>query len=92
MEFTPHPGENVVEFRDIPLPSEPDWLEYLERYPDVKNYLITRKLPLEQGAHDHFESNGRAEGRSIHLRAVPGPDEGYYFMFRNIRLEGFRTP
>ncbi|MBI2813947.1 MAG: hypothetical protein HYX71_06660 [Opitutae bacterium] len=93
LELTPQPGANVLEFRDAPLNNEPDWLDYLERYPDVKKHVTAIRVPLEQGAREHYEVHGRAEGRSIRtiLKPEPAPD-GYYFMYRNIRLEGFKKP
>ncbi len=91
LELTPQPGANVLEFRDAPLNNEPDWLDYLERYPDVKKHVSSTRVPLEQGAREHYEGHGRAEGRTIRtiLKPEPAPD-GYYFMYRNIRLEGFK--
>ena len=93
LELTPQPGENVVEFRDAPLNSEPDWMDYLERYPDVMKHLVSHGLPLAAGAQEHFETHGRAEGRTVRTLGKPEPaPDGYYFMYRNIRLEGFRGP
>ena len=93
LELTPQPGPNQLEFRDGPLHPEPDWLGYLERYPDVKEYLVRQHTPLAEGAREHYETHGRSEGRTLPtiLRPEPAPD-GYYFMYRNIRLEGFSTP
>lgn len=93
LELTPQPGANVLEFCDAPLNNEPDWLDYLERYPDVKKHVISTRAPLEQGAREHYEGHGRAEGRTIRIIQKPEPaPDGYYFMYRNIRLEGFKTP
>jgi len=93
LELTPQPGANVLEFRDAPLNDEPDWLDYLERYPDVKKHLATHRIPLEQGAREHYELSGKAEGRTVRLVAKPEPaPDGYFFMYRNIRLEGFKKP
>ena len=93
LDLIPRPGENVLEFRDGSIENKPDWLDYLERYPDVKQYLVAQHLPLEQGAREHYEKAGRAEGRTVHLLASPEPaPDSYYFMFRHIRLEGFRSP
>ncbi len=91
LELTPQPGANVLEFRDAPLNEGPDWLDYLERYPDVKKHVTSTRTPLEQGAREHYEMHGRAEGRTIKtiLKPEPAPD-GYYYMYRNIRLEGFK--
>lgn len=91
LELTPQPGANVLEFRDAPLNDEPDWLDYLERYPDVKKHVTSTRVPLEQGAREHYEGHGRAEGRTIRIIKKPEPaPDGYYFMYRNIRLEGFK--
>ena len=93
LELTPQPGENILEFKDVSLKHEPDWQDYLERYPDVKKHLVTNNLPLEQGAREHFVLFGRAEGRTMLTVDAPAPPpDSYYFMFRNIRLEGFKSP
>ena len=93
LELSPVQGPNVLEFRDAPLNDEPDWMGYLERYPDVKKYLVGAGLPLEQGAREHYETHGRAEGRILQIIAKPEPaPDGYFFMYRNIRLEGFKSP
>lgn len=84
------PGENIVELRDIPLLTEPDWMDYLRRYPDVKRYLESTEQDLEKGALAHYEYAGRAEGRilqQIKLRSTPPGSN--YFMFRSLRVEGF---
>ena len=92
LELSPQAGENVLEFKDAPLNDEPDWMGYLERYPDVKKYVLSQNLPLEQGARDHYETNGRAEGRILQIVSKPEPaPDSYYFMYRKIRLEGFRS-
>ena len=93
LDLTPLPGENVLEFRDAPLNNEPNWLDYLERYPDVKVFVRSQGQPLEKGAKEHYETHGQAEGRTLNtiLKPEPAPD-GYYFMYRNIRLEGFKHP
>lgn len=93
LELTPQAGPNVLEFKDAPLNETPDWLAYLDRYPDVKDYLVSRKLPLAAGAREHYESHGWAEGRTLPTKLEPEPaPDGYYFMYRNIRLEGFTSP
>jgi hypothetical protein len=86
-------GENLLEFRDAPLVDEPDWMDYLERYPDIKNYFDAMGIPLEEGAREHYEKVGRSEGRTVKLvtKTVPAPGS-FYFLFRNLRLEGFRSP
>jgi hypothetical protein len=93
LKLIPRKGENIVEFRDVSLKNEPDWLDYLKRYPDVMEHLVTHNIPLEQGAREHYEMHGRAEGRTLQTMEMPAlaPDS-YYFVFRNIRLEGFRSP
>lgn len=84
------PGENIVELRDIPLLTEPDWADYLRRYPDVKRYLESIGQDPEQGALAHYEYAGKAEGRilrQIQLRSTPPSFN--YFMFRSLRVEEF---
>ena len=75
--------------------TEPDWLEYLERYPDVKNYVVSQKIPLAQGARDHYETHGRQEGRILNrqrkLETIESADPLYY-VFRYLRLEGYKKP
>ncbi len=95
LDLIPRAGTNVLEFRDATHKIAPDWADYLERYPDVKNYLLSANIPLESGAASHFETNGRAEGRTVKTRETPELEpayESYYFMFRNLRLEGFKAP
>ena len=95
LELVPQAGINVLELNDATFTKEPDWIDYLARYPDVKNYLETNKLPIEAGARDHFASKGQAEGRTLRMRAtnrLESPPESYYFIYRSIRLEGFTQP
>ncbi len=93
LDLAAHPGENVVEFRDAPLPDEPDWQDYLARYPDVKKFLEANGIPPESGAREHYEKVGRTEGRTVARATKPSPaPDSFYFMFRNIRLEGFKSP
>lgn len=94
LELTPEPGENVVEFRDVSRGAEPDWAEYLERYPDVKRSLADSNQPLLEGARTHYEKFGRTEGRTLPTKETPAPPppDSFYFMFRHLRLEGFRSP
>ncbi len=82
-------GENVVELRNAPLPQEPDLLDYLDRYPDVRLHLEMIRQPLLQGAREHYEHSGRAEGRTVRLLAPaqPAPDDLLY-IFRTLRVEG----
>ena len=95
LQLTPQPGKNVVEFRNVSVGTELDWLDYLDRYPDVKNYLVAQKIPFEQGAREHYEAFGRKEHRTVNLQrtteAVTSP-QPLYFVFRNLRVEGFRKP
>jgi len=94
LELTARPGANVIEFRDATFRSKPDWSDYLKRYPDVKDYLVSQHLPLEAGAEQHYEQHGRSERRTVQMRVtdemepVPG---SFYFMFRSIRVEGFKS-
>ncbi len=93
LELTPRPGENVLEFKDAPIIKEQDWMDYLERYPDVMKHVVTNHLPLEQGAREHYEQHGRAEGRILQMTEKPEPTPGaFYFMYRHLRLEGFKSP
>jgi len=95
VQLTPKPGPNLLEFRNVSVGTEPDWLEYLERYPDVKNYVVSQKIPLAQGARDHYETHGRQEGRILNLQhkieTIESADP-LYFVFRNLRLEGYKKP
>lgn len=91
LDLAPQLGANVLEFRDAPLNHEPDWAGYLERYSDVMKHVTASRVPLEQGAREHYEIHGRTEGRVLQTIEKPEPaPDGYYFMFRNIRLEGFK--
>jgi hypothetical protein len=95
LELVPQAGENVLEFNDATYATEPDWADYLEHNPDVKAYLEASKIPLEAGAREHFDTHGRAEGRVLRRRTTnrlePAP-QSYYFIYRSIRLEGFKSP
>jgi 4-amino-4-deoxy-L-arabinose transferase-like glycosyltransferase len=95
LSLRPKPGLNVIEFRNVTVGTEPDWLDYLARYPDVKNYVLSQHIPLERGAKEHYETFGRKENRTLHLKrqiaTLPGPDQLYY-LFRSLRIEGFRQP
>jgi len=93
--LTPQPGKNILEFRNVIVGSEPDWLDYLERYPDVKASLVAEKTPLEKGAKDHWEMFGRHETRTLNIRRRLDtlPDSApYYYVFRSLRVEGIRNP
>jgi hypothetical protein len=95
LPLTPIAGPNVLEFRHAVVGTEPDWLDYLERYPDVKAYVVAQNIPLEKGAREHYELFGRNEHRAVYLRRLPetvtDPNQPYY-LFSSIRLDGFRTP
>lgn len=85
------PGENVIELRDLPLPPSPDWSAYLQRYPDVRIHLELTHQPPFEGARIHYESSGRAEGRTVVLVAPPRPaPDALYYLFRSLRVEGLR--
>jgi hypothetical protein len=91
LELTADPGENVIEFADVPHQEEPDWRGYLDRYPDVMLYLARANLPFEEGALEHYELSGRAEGRIMKRREIPAPGRGaYFFVFRELQVEGLR--
>jgi hypothetical protein len=94
LQLKPQPGRNVLEFRNVSAATEADWLDYVERYPDIKESLSARNLPLEQGGREHWELFGRNETRELRLKprkvetlAVP---ETNYFVFRRLRVEGFK--
>lgn len=92
LSLTLQPGPNQIEFRDTVGESEPEWEEYLERYPDVKSFLLATNTPLAVGAREHYEASGRAEGRIMRWRPVPPPERSAYFMFRQLQVEGFNSP
>jgi len=93
--LTPRAGPNVIEFRNVIVGTEPDWLDYLERYPDIKAYVLTQKIPLAQGAREHYEAFGKHETRTLilqrHTETITMPEQLYY-VFRNLRVDGFRQP
>ena len=93
--LTPRAGPNVIEFRNVIVGTEPDWLDYLERYPDIKAYVLTQKTPLAQGAREHYETFGKHETRTLILQrqteTITMPEQLYY-VFRNLRVDGFRQP
>ncbi len=89
------PGPQVIEFRNVEVGTEPDWLDYLERYPDVKAYVISQGVPLEAGARSHYEIHGRGEHRELFLKrrtVTVETAQPLYYLFRNLRVEGFRKP
>lgn len=95
VRLVPRPGPNVIELRNVIVENEPDWLDYLERYPDVKAFVQSQHIPLEQGARAHWESFGRKETRTLrikrHTETLTDPAQLYY-VFRSIRIFGYRTP
>ncbi len=90
------PGENVLELRDRADADAPDWLAYLEKNPDVKQYVVSSGQPLEEGAQRHYESHGKAEGRVLPMTANPAsaatPPDSLYFAYRHLRVEGLANP
>lgn len=95
LQLAPQAGKNVLEFRNVSVSAEPDWLDYLERYPDVKAYLVAQSIPFEKGAQEHYETFGRNEHRILNLKRRIETLDGQaqlYYVFRSLRLEGFRTP
>lgn len=94
LTLTPRPGVNVIEFRNVTVGTAPDWLDYLARYPDVKAYVLSQGIPLEQGAREHYEAFGKKENRALHLQrqttAIAG--EPLYYLFRRLQVDGYRNP
>jgi len=95
LQLNLQPGKNVLEFRNVSVGTEWDWLDYLERYPDVKKYLLSLNIPLEKGAQEHYETFGKNEHRVLYLQrrteSLPGSAQLYY-LFRTLRLNGYRNP
>jgi len=97
VEMPASPGENVIELRDKAFAAGPvpDWLAYLEKNPDVKDYLVGQGVPLAQGAEQHYKLHGQAEGRTLPVRSATGgeapPPDSLYFAFSRLRVEGFTT-
>ena len=93
--LTPQPGPNVLEFRNVSLSQQPDWLEYLANYPDVKAYVVAQNIPLEKGAEEHYLAFGKKEHRTLNfLRqtdSLPSSSQLYY-LFRTLSLKGYRLP
>lgn len=94
VELTPRDGENVIELRDLTAEGRPDWAGYLDRYPDVKAWLVSQGTPLEAGARAHYLSHGRAEGRELPLgpAGLSAPPDNLHFLFRRLRVEGSPAP
>lgn len=94
LSFSPRPDQpNVIEIRNVVVGTQLDWQNYLERYPDVKDYVVALGVPLEQGAREHYETFGKKEGRTVHLqrRTESIPGDQLYYMFRQLRVAGHRT-
>ena len=87
IEFPAQLGENIIELRDIPLPPEPDWIAYMERYPDVKRYAEGIRQPLREAAWEHYRLSGQHEGR-IMTYLPPLADNTFFFMFRRMQVQG----
>jgi hypothetical protein len=86
-------GINTIEFRNVTVGQDVDWQDYLERYRDVKDFMIAHNIPLEQGAKEHYEAKGKSEGRTVNLqRQTATAPEGLYFAFRRLHVEGFPSP
>lgn len=95
VQLTPRAGRNVIELRSVSVSDEPDWADYLERYPDVKNYVLSQHVPLEKGARDHWEMYGHKEFRTLHNQRRPDimpADKQFYYLFRRLRIHGYRNP
>jgi len=92
IEVTPSPGENVFELRERASSENPDWLAYLDENPDVKQFVVSQNQPMEEGAQQHYELHGRAEGRPLPMRASTGavavPPDSLYFAYRTLRITG----
>ncbi|MBA4135787.1 MAG: hypothetical protein C0518_00560 [Opitutus sp.] len=95
LQLPAKPGKNIIEFRNVAVTDVPDWMDYLARYPDVKDYLVSQNIPLEKGAQEHWEAFGQRERRSLfthrQTERIAGPDQLYY-IFRRLRVDGFRQP
>lgn len=89
IEIAPAPGPNVLEFRDVALTDEPDWMAYLDANPDVKDWLVSQSIPLEEGAKVHFDNHGRGEHRTVPPKRIAPPPaaQSLYYVFRELRLE-----
>ncbi len=94
--LAPQPGRNVLEFRNVALGKDPDWLDYVERYSDIKNYLVSQHYPLEKGAREHYELFGVKEHRVLNLHRtvekLEPPQPQLYFLFSSLQVTGYRKP
>ncbi len=88
------PGANVIELADIPDNAAPDWKAYLDQNPDVKAFLESQHASMELGAQNHYETKGRFEHRPLPKSRSPLPPagQGFFYIYRSLRLEGFSTP
>lgn len=95
LSLKPAAGRNVIEFRNVALGTAADWTDYLARYPDVKAYVVSQNIPLEQGAREHYEAFGREERRALHFKHTLEPSpvaDSRYYIFRDLVVEGLREP
>jgi len=91
LEFPAAPGANVIELHELPPKPGPDWYEYLNRYPDVRRHVEMMRKPLVEGAREHYETCGKAEGRTVVMVEQPRPAaDAYLYLFRSLRVEGLR--
>ncbi len=92
LEIPANPGVNVIELVDRSGGDVPDWLGYLDLNPDVKKYVLSQNVAPEVGAKQHYDSNGRTEGRYLPMRAsdaaAPPPPDSLYYVYRSLRLDG----
>ncbi len=92
LQIPANPGINVIELIDRSGGYVPDWLGYLDLNPDVKKYVLSQHVTPEDGAKQHYDSNGRSEGRYLPMRAsdaaTPPPQDSLYYVYRSLRLDG----
>ncbi len=92
IDVVPSAEENVFELIDLPNDQEPDWLAYLDQYPDVKAAVASQQNQApEAGAKSHYESHGRTEGRVITMKKRAGatmPDWAAYLK-QNPDVQGY---
>ena len=71
-----------------------DWKAYLDQNPDVKAFLESQHASMELGAQNHYETKGRFEHRPLPKSRSPLPPagQGFFYIYRSLRLEGFSTP
>jgi len=93
LQVRTQPGENVIEFRNVVVGKESDWLDYLQRYPDVKAYVKAQHEDSEAGARAHYEFHGKDEGRVLNMKRATmkiDSEADLYYVFRKLQIEGFR--